>query len=201
MELLMQVTNGIKYAREDLYEVKDEAAHLLEKHWEEIALNKEKIKLNPDWNAYDAMYKSGQLGIYTARKNGKLIGYFVVVATPSLHYKDHLFAVNDIIYLDPEHRKGFVGIKLIKFAEEDLKKFGVSVFTINIYRRIKWVLLQPLPQLLALSRLLKPQNNKRKLLQLLLGNSRYRQNDHSVKLFVRHRFFVHRHKLRQVPLE
>jgi hypothetical protein len=33
----MQVTNGIKYAREDLYEVKDEAAHLLEKHWEEIA--------------------------------------------------------------------------------------------------------------------------------------------------------------------
>jgi GNAT superfamily N-acetyltransferase len=131
MELLMQVTNGIKYAREDLYEVKDEAAHLLEKHWEEIALNKEKIKLNPDWNAYDAMYKSGQLGIYTARKNGKLIGYFVVVATPSLHYKDHLFAVNDIIYLDPEHRKGFVGIKLIKFAEEDLKKFGVSVFTIN----------------------------------------------------------------------
>ena len=127
----MQSTQDIKYQREDLYKIKDEISNLLQGHWEEIALNKEKIKLNPDWDAYSALYESGKLGIYTARKNNKLIGYFVVIANSNPHYKDHLFAVNDIIYLVPEHRKGFVGIKLIKYAEKDLKNFGVSVFTIN----------------------------------------------------------------------
>ena len=127
----MQSIRDIKYQREDLYKVKDEAADLLQKHWEEIALNKERIKLNPDWDAYSKFYKAGHLGIYTARKNDKLIGYFVVIANTNPHYKDHLFAVNDIIYLDPEYRKGFVGIKLIKYAEKDLKNLGVSVFTIN----------------------------------------------------------------------
>tara|TARA_R110000868_G_scaffold340099_1_gene600763 strand:+ start:786 stop:1256 length:471 start_codon:yes stop_codon:yes gene_type:complete len=127
----MQSTQDTKYQREDLYKIKDEISNLLQDHWEEIALNKEKIKLNPDWGAYSVLYKSGKLGIYTARKEGKLIGYFVVIAGSNPHYKDHLFAVNDIIYLVPEHRKGFVGIKLIKYAEKDLKNFGVSVFTIN----------------------------------------------------------------------
>lgn len=127
----MQSIQDIKYQREDLYKIKDEISNLIQDHWEEIALNKEKIKLNPDWSAYSALYEAGKLGIYTARKNEKLIGYFVVIANSNPHYKDHLFAVNDIIYLAPEHRKGFVGVKLIKYAEKDLKKFGVSVFTIN----------------------------------------------------------------------
>lgn len=124
-------TNAFKYAREDLSLVKEEAQTLLKNHWEEIALNKTKIKLNPDWEVYNSLYQSGQLGIYTARKEEKLVGYFVVIATPNPHYKDHIFAVNDILYLAPEHRKGFVGAKLIKFAEKDLKELGVSVLTIN----------------------------------------------------------------------
>lgn len=75
--------------------------------------------------------KLGNLGIYTARKNGKLVGYFVVVAERNIHYKDHIFAANDLIYLDPDHRKGFLGLKLIKYVEQDLKNMGVSVLTIN----------------------------------------------------------------------
>jgi GNAT superfamily N-acetyltransferase len=127
----MQETNGFKYARENLSSILGEVEALLEKHWEEIALNKEKIKLNPDWDAYASLDQAGQLGIYTARKDTKLVGYFIVVAAPNPHYKDHIFAVNDVIYLDPDYRKGFVGIKLIKFAEKDLKSLGVSVLAIN----------------------------------------------------------------------
>jgi GNAT superfamily N-acetyltransferase len=127
----MLETNGFKYAREDLSSFKEEAQVLLKEHWEEIALNKTKVKLNPDWDAYEALYLSGQLGIYTARKDSKLVGYFAVIAAPNPHYKDHIFAVNDVIYLSPEHRKGFVGAKLIKFAEKDLKELGVSVLVIN----------------------------------------------------------------------
>jgi GNAT superfamily N-acetyltransferase len=60
-----------------------------------------------------------------------LVGYFVVVVSSGLHYKDHLFAYNDIIYLSPEYRKGFTGVRLIRFAEGCLKSDGVSVLTIN----------------------------------------------------------------------
>jgi GNAT superfamily N-acetyltransferase len=127
----MQETNGFRYARESFSDVRDDIEVLIVKHWEEIALNKSKIKLNPDWDAYLSLHQSGQLGIYTARKDKKLVGYFIVVAAPNPHYKDHIFAVNDIIYLDPEYRKGFVVIRLIKFAENDLKALGVSVLAIN----------------------------------------------------------------------
>ena len=49
----------------------------------------------------------------------------------NLHYKDHIFAANDVIYLSAKHRKGLTGVKLIKFAETCLKQDGVSVLSIN----------------------------------------------------------------------
>ena len=121
----------MKYALETLCQVRSEIEPLLEKHWEEIACNKDKIKLNPDWEQYEITEALGHLGIYTAREEGKLVGYFVVVAVPHMHYKDHIYANNDILFLSKEHRKGFVGPRLIKFAEKDLKSKGVSVFMIN----------------------------------------------------------------------
>lgn len=127
----MQQTHDIKYQREDFYKVKREVDELFYNHWEEIAVNKDKIKLNPDWSFYEAIYTSGNLGIYTVRDKEKLVGYFIVIAKPHPHYKDHLFAVNDILYLDPNYRKGLVGYKMIKFVEEDLKKMGVSVLAVN----------------------------------------------------------------------
>tara|TARA_R110000851_G_scaffold226913_2_gene379746 strand:- start:1156 stop:1623 length:468 start_codon:yes stop_codon:yes gene_type:complete len=121
----------ITYQQEFLATVEDEVEPLLNSHWEEIALNKDKIKLNPDWEAYEALEHQGKLKIFTARDDGQLVGYFVVIVGTNLHYKDHLFASNDIIYLSPNHRKGFTGIKLVKFAEKCLKDDGVSVLTIN----------------------------------------------------------------------
>ena len=121
----------ITYQQEFLATARPDAHKLLEAHWEEIALNKGKIALNPDWEAYEALEGSGKLKIFTARDDDRLIGYFVVIVGINLHYKDHVFAVNDILYLDKEHRKGRTGLKLIKFAEKCLKEDGVSVLSIN----------------------------------------------------------------------
>ena len=121
----------ITYQQEFLATARPDAQKLLEAHWEEIALNKGKIALNPDWEAYEALEGSGKLKIFTARDDDRLIGYFVVIVGVNLHYKDHVFAVNDILYLDKEHRKGRTGLKLIKFAEKCLKEDGVSVLSIN----------------------------------------------------------------------
>jgi len=125
------MTNAFTYQREDFYTVRQEVDELFYKHWLEIAVNKDKIKLNPDWGFYETLYEAGYLGIYTVRHNQKLVGYFVVIVKTHPHYKDHLVAINDIIYIDPDYRKGLVGFKLIKFVESDVKNFGVSVLSIN----------------------------------------------------------------------
>jgi len=120
-----------KYQLENLASVRGEVDSLFYKHWEEIAVNKDKIKLNPDWSFYETADTAGLLGIYTIRESGNLVGYFFVLARPNPHYKDHVFAVNDLLFIDPDYRKGLAGLKLIKFAEEDLKSRGVSVLVIN----------------------------------------------------------------------
>jgi hypothetical protein len=121
----------ITYQQESLVTVKADIIPLLEKHWEEVALNKEKIKLNPDWDAYANLEDAGVLKIFTARADGKLIGYFVVFVKSHIHYKDHLFCYNDLIFIDEEYRKGFTSPRLIKFAEKCLKADGVEVMIVN----------------------------------------------------------------------
>ena len=116
---------------EKVQDIKDEVQPLLEMHWEQIALNRDKIKLNPDWDEAQKLCETGRLKIFTSRKDGKLVGYFAVIVGTSLHYKDHKFANCDVIYVHPDHRTGMTGYKLIKNAESYLKKSGVSVININ----------------------------------------------------------------------
>jgi|TARA_R110000851_G_C12785528_1_gene535806 GNAT superfamily N-acetyltransferase len=121
----------MRYQQEFLDQVKDDILSLLDLHYKEIALNQDKIKLNPDWDVYSELEQQGKLKIFTARDNDTLVGYFVVVVGVNMHYKDHTFACNDIIYLHKDYRKGFAGIKLIKFAKKCLTEDGVSVLAIN----------------------------------------------------------------------
>ena len=51
----------MKYQQEFLATVKDDIRPLIQKHWEDIALNKDKIKLNPDWDAYHDLEQKGML--------------------------------------------------------------------------------------------------------------------------------------------
>lgn len=124
----------ILYHVERLADVFDEIQPMLENHWQEIALHKDSIELNVNWPAYERMDEDGRLHICTAREGDKLIGYFVNIIVPHLHYQDHLFSHNDVIYVDPEYRKGFTAWRLIKFATEQLTIAGVSVMMINIKR-------------------------------------------------------------------
>lgn len=121
----------MKYKQESLIAIKDEIQPLIENHWSEIALNQDNIKLNPDWNMYGKLESLGMIKTYTARVDDELVGYFILVVTKGLHYADHTFAATDVIYISPEYRKGRAGYGLIKFAEQELKKDGVSVLVIN----------------------------------------------------------------------
>lgn len=117
--------------QECLANVKEEIKPLLEKHWELVALNQGKIKLNPDWVEYARLDAAGVLRIFTARRDGQLIGYFVLLVNRSLHYQDHVFATNDVLFVLPEQRFGSAGYRLVKFVEQWCSDNGVSLMMVN----------------------------------------------------------------------
>lgn len=119
------------YQQESLATCVADIKPLLEQHWQEIALNQDMIKLNPDWQAYYDLEECGALKIFTARSDGKLVGYFVVLCRKHIHHVDHIVAFNDLLYLDKGYRKGFTGIKLMKFAEKCLKEDGVTFLVVS----------------------------------------------------------------------
>jgi ribosomal protein S18 acetylase RimI-like enzyme len=123
-----------EYKEEKYDEVINEIKPLLDLHYEEIALDKDVIKLNPDYDAYKSMNARGVIKIISARQDGKLIGYCICVVKGHLHYKDSLTAHNDIFYIKPEYRQGLTGVKLFKATEEIMKKYGVQRIIMNVKR-------------------------------------------------------------------
>ena len=119
------------FALENFSNIKREIQPLIEQHYKEIALNQKHIKLNPDWKQYARLDAINALRCFTYRIDGELVGYFVVIVNKSLHYQDHLFAHNDVIFIKKGHRRGLTGYKLIKGALEHLKSEGVALVTIN----------------------------------------------------------------------
>ena len=116
---------------ESLLSVKEDIKPLLEEHWRLVALNQGAIKLNPNWKEYAKLYTAGILKIFTARDDGELVGYFVLLVNKSIHYQDHFFATNDVVFVLPDSRAGATGYKLIKFAEDYCKASGVSLMMVN----------------------------------------------------------------------
>ena len=92
------------YAQETLAQALTEMKPLFAEHWEEIAWRKDKIALAPDYAAYVALETIGVFKLYTARREGALIGYACWFVSPLLHYKTTLCATNDIVYVDPRYR-------------------------------------------------------------------------------------------------
>ena len=122
----------MNYAREMLADVRDEIGPLLEAHWREIA-HYQDILLDPDWEFYEAIDACGRLRIFTARDEGRLVGYGVFFVGPNRHYKDSTQAVQDILFVHPDYRGRTVGARLIKFCDEQCRAENIQV----IYHHIK----------------------------------------------------------------
>jgi len=115
-----------------------EALPLLERHRLEIAHFPD-IPLDVDTDRYRNAEQAGVLRIYTARLNHgpsgplTLIGYAVFLLQHNPHYQSSLQAVEDVLYVDPDQRRGRTGIELIRFSEAALKREGVQA----VYHHVK----------------------------------------------------------------
>ena len=110
---------------ESYRDVIDEAKSLLFRHWEEIALDRDRVPLEPDWKRYEQLDALGALSIVTARAGGRMVGYSCMLVHRGLHYSP-LEARMDIFWLAPEYRGRMGGIRLFKAVEKELKRRGVK---------------------------------------------------------------------------
>ena len=126
---------SITYQQEPLCKVVSEINELLSLDWEEVGRFGDLYPLEPDWELYQVIEDNGSLRVFTARDDKILVGYFTVVSSPSLHSKGKLIASNDVIFLHPNYRKGFVGVKLFKFAEKCIKEDGFQQLQVSYTER------------------------------------------------------------------
>jgi hypothetical protein len=117
---------GLTFQRERLADVRKEVEPLLVRHWDEIALNKDTVPLDPDWDMYLRIEEAGFVCAITARRDGVLVGYVNYIISRNLHYRSLLVAEGDIFWLAPECRKGTAGIRMLRCAEGVLKEGGVN---------------------------------------------------------------------------
>lgn len=123
---------SIVIAEESLKECLEELKPLLEEHYKEVALYQDKIDLAPEYDKYAALEDSGNLHTIVVRDSGKVIGYYISFIDTHIHYMNTLYAINDVIYLDPEYRHTSVSSDLLEYAEKSLKEIGVSVITLHM---------------------------------------------------------------------
>lgn len=117
---------GLTFQRERVTDLWDEVTPLLVKHKDEVCHYKDFV-LNPDVESYAAIERAGGMRCYTARLNGDLIGYCALFVKHNLHYRDSLQALQDVLFILPEHRGSRAGFKLIRFCEEQLRSEGIQV--------------------------------------------------------------------------
>jgi GNAT superfamily N-acetyltransferase len=83
--------------------------------------------LDVNWPKYLMLERLGSHRGMSARLGPKLIGYRSFFLENAMHYKGLKWAVNDALYVDPDHRKSRVGLTLIRRSDALLKAEGVDV--------------------------------------------------------------------------
>lgn len=96
-------------------------------HWEELALNQDKVPLDPQYDIYLAREDRGELLFVTLRNAGVPVGYFLGFIAPGLHYKTCLTCTMDIFYVHPSYRGlALPGVRLFRGVETELRRRGVQ---------------------------------------------------------------------------
>jgi len=119
-------TAPITAQAESFMTVRPELERLFPKHWEELALDKDKVPLDVDWPRYAQLERAGILLFITLRQNGRLVGYYMGFVMPHLHYKSTTTLAMDIYWTHPDIRGGFAGRRLLRKVEEEARARGVK---------------------------------------------------------------------------
>lgn len=104
----------------------EEVKPLLPEHYEELALDKDRVPLSPQYDEYLKRDAQGMILCVAVRDAGELVGYFIGFVAPGLHYSTCLTLHLDIFWIHPDHRGQKGGFMLFKAVEAEARRRGVQ---------------------------------------------------------------------------
>ena len=111
------------YKQELLSLAEDEVTPLAILEWEESGHPTE--ALNIAWEDYFRLEEQGYLKFFTARDDGALVGYFVVLITAPFTTKHSPIGYYEAVYVHKDYRKSTVAKRLFSFVETCMKDDGI----------------------------------------------------------------------------
>ena len=83
-------------------------------------------QLDIDWDQYLGVESMGLLTAWAAWRGGTMVGYSVMVVLPSMHSRI-MVAESLALFVHPEHRRGGLGMRLIRLTEASANESGAEL--------------------------------------------------------------------------
>ncbi len=119
-----RTASTVTFQAEPLAAVWDEALPLMQANHRETGAFQE-WRFAPAKEKLERMEAAGFLRLFTARKEGKLIGYQLFFVLFSINYPDNLESTCHVAYIVPEERGTFAAGKFLLWADQTLIDEGV----------------------------------------------------------------------------
>lgn len=105
-----------------------ELSAIFPQHWEELALFRDRMPLDPQYHEYCRREQTGKLMLVTVRESGRIVAYYTAQLAPGFHYQSTVTATMDMVYVLPEVRDRGYATPLFLRVERELKKRGVQLW-------------------------------------------------------------------------
>jgi len=110
----------------------DEIKPLHAAHWEETESYRHSLPLNVDYEYMINAERTGRFMLFTLRgPDHELVGNCMMYLTRSTHTRQWI-AEEDTIFIRKDHRKGRLGIKLIRYVETVLNALGITEIRVTV---------------------------------------------------------------------
>lgn len=121
----------IAFAIEPLEQAWDEMVQLATQHWKETQSYRHGQGFKPLFERYNQYAKIGCYLPFTARDEGRMVGYGGLYIVPSMHTQQ-IIATEDTWFMLPEYRKGWTAVRFFKFMEAEARKRGAVEVSLTI---------------------------------------------------------------------
>ena len=103
----------------------------------EVEVDQAAIPLDIDWNHYAAIEQAGTYRIVSARAGRRLVGYNSFFLNRHTRHQGTVFAINDVLYLMPQERRGGAGWRFLLETDRMLVEAGVSKVQYGIKEHVR----------------------------------------------------------------
>lgn len=119
----MVILSGEKLT-DDLFK---EIMNLATDHFNEVSSIFDKEEIMPDLELYKFLDNKGNFKMFTARLDKELIGYLSFFISINPHFSNVKQAQQDLLYIKPDERKGWLAKEIMEYAEKRLKDLEVDL--------------------------------------------------------------------------